>query len=78
MKQKISNDELLNVLNVIKVGLGYLYLLAMHPDALPIVPIVSQWQRQGQQGICGLRCQDYRKYTGVAGKVRSDNVIDEN
>jgi len=23
------------------VGLGYLYLLAMHPDALPVVPIIS-------------------------------------
>lgn len=42
MKQTISNDEVLNLLNVIQVGLGYLYLLAMHPDALPVVPIVSQ------------------------------------
>lgn len=42
MKQTISNDEVLNLLNVIQVGLGYLYLLGMHPDALPVVPIVSQ------------------------------------
>lgn len=42
----------------------------------PSFPLFLSSKDKGRKVVFNLRCQDYRKYTGVAGKVRSDNVIE--